>query len=56
MEKNPMKGVIESEQLDWQFVYEHAVDCWSPIVITQTDWNPNGKEKGLEFKNFLIEN
>jgi homospermidine synthase len=29
---NPRAGIVESEQLDHQFIFERAVGCWSPMV------------------------
>ncbi|MDZ5433723.1 saccharopine dehydrogenase C-terminal domain-containing protein [Pseudomonas fluorescens] len=51
-EQNPESGVLESENLDWQFIYNFAEPYWQPIVTQETDWRPNNSCKELTFKNF----
>lgn len=53
MDKNPRLGFIESEDLDWRFLYEQAVDFWSPIVVAEVLWHPS-EGGGLEFDRFLV--
>lgn len=46
-------GVIESESLDWEFIYEIAEKYWHPIVIQETEWRPRDSDN-LSFENFRI--
>src|ERR1700759_1342069 len=38
---NPQQGVLESESLDWEFVYGIAEQYWQPIVSQQIKWRPD---------------
>ncbi|WP_438866524.1 saccharopine dehydrogenase C-terminal domain-containing protein [Pseudomonas sp. L1(2025)] len=50
----PNAGVIESENLDWRYVYDITVNYWEPIVSQQTDWKPSDVDHTLSFSNFLV--
>jgi len=49
----PDAGVVESESLDWHYVYNITANYWEPIVRQQTDWRPSDTESTLSFQNFL---
>ncbi|AMQ83557.1 saccharopine dehydrogenase C-terminal domain-containing protein [Pseudomonas glycinae] len=50
---HPKAGVLESERLDWEFVYDIVEQYWQPIVFQQVDWRP--VESGsLSFKGFMV--
>lgn len=59
IEKNPDKGLIESEDLDHQFIFDHAREYWEPIKLEFKQWHPSGNFKKnrwtidqfLNFKN-----
>lgn len=53
-EQNPESGVLESESLDWQFIYNFVEPYWQPIVAQEIDWRPNESCEKLTFKNFLL--
>lgn len=55
-ENFPNAGVIESEKLDWDYIYNITASYWEPIVRQQIDWKPSGSDASLSFKNFLIMN
>ncbi len=48
---NQTKGIIESEDLDHDFIFLHAEKYWNPIVANYTDWTPVNKE--LLLQHFL---
>lgn len=50
----PNAGVIESEKLDWRYVYDITVNYWEPIVSQQIDWKPSDADHTLSFSNFLV--
>ncbi|HEF4758520.1 TPA: saccharopine dehydrogenase NADP-binding domain-containing protein [Pseudomonas putida] len=52
-QQNPESGVLESEKLDWQFIYDFAEQYWQPIVAQETNWKPNSSCNKLTFRNFL---
>ncbi|PTT28656.1 saccharopine dehydrogenase C-terminal domain-containing protein [Pseudomonas sp. HMWF021] len=51
---NPQQGVLESESLDWEFVYGIAEQYWQPIVSQQIKWRPDPDASALSFKHFLV--
>lgn len=51
-EQHPQSGIVESESLDWQFIYDFAEPYWQPMVAQETDWRPNFSCKKLTFQNF----
>ncbi|MGN2434188.1 saccharopine dehydrogenase C-terminal domain-containing protein [Pseudomonas syringae] len=51
-EANPREGLVESEQLDWEFIYDIAEQYWQPIVAQETDWKPDGGRGPLIFDRF----
>jgi homospermidine synthase len=53
-ELHPDSGVLESESLDWHYIYEFAERYWQPIVKQETDWQPNLSSDSLSFQNFRI--
>ncbi|WP_339546477.1 saccharopine dehydrogenase C-terminal domain-containing protein [Pseudomonas sp. RA_35y_Pfl2_P32] len=53
-EANPKSGALESEHLDWQYIYDFAERYWQPIVTQETDWRPNPTDNSLLFNNFRV--
>lgn len=53
-EQHPVRGVIESESLDWQYIYDFAESYWQPIVKQETDWRPCPSSDNLSFHNFRV--
>ena len=51
-EQHPESGVIESESLDWQYIYNLTEKYWQPIVSQETDWRPTSSDNTLLFQNF----
>ena len=54
MLKNPRAGVVESEDLDADFIFDLAQDYWAPLVTEYVAWRPNPHSQGLQFADFLI--
>jgi homospermidine synthase len=54
-EQHPEAGVIESEQLDWSFIFEFTDKYWQPMVRQETDWRPFSPNDTLLFQNFLTD-
>ena len=52
-EKNSESGVLESENLDWEYIYDFVEPYWQPIIIQETDWRPSRNDT-LQFHNFTI--
>ncbi|MGJ7515923.1 saccharopine dehydrogenase C-terminal domain-containing protein [Pseudomonas baetica] len=52
-EKHPEAGILESENLDWEFIYDIAEKYWQPIVAQETEWRPSTSD-ALTFENFRI--
>ncbi len=50
---NPRAGIVESEQLDHEFIFERAVACWSPMVCEYVAWRPRAGSSSLAFAEFL---
>ena len=53
-EQHPESGVLESESLDWQYIFEFAERYWQPIVTQETDWRPDLPGDTLSFQNFRV--
>jgi homospermidine synthase len=53
-ESNPNAGVIETEMLDWEFIYEIAEKYWQPIICQEVDWRPIRSNNSLEFETFRV--
>lgn len=49
----PDAGIIESESLDWRYIYDITACYWEPIISQQTDWRPSYTDNTLLFKTFL---
>jgi len=54
LELNPCEGILESEQLDWEFVFERAAHYWSPLICTSVQWTPTGNPCAFQFDDFLV--
>ncbi|MBK3844562.1 hypothetical protein [Paraburkholderia aspalathi] len=50
---NPNAGIVESEELDEDVLYDFVEKYWSPMVATYTEWKPD-KTGLLEFENFIL--
>lgn len=53
MLENPNCGVRESDELDYEFLLEHSLDYWNPIVMQYTDWPMDGRPE-LQFQSFRV--
>ncbi|HBO1861217.1 TPA: saccharopine dehydrogenase NADP-binding domain-containing protein [Pseudomonas aeruginosa] len=53
-EAHPREGVLESEGLDWQFIYEIAEKYWQPIISQEIDWRPTNADNSLAFEKFTV--
>ncbi|PWE41116.1 saccharopine dehydrogenase C-terminal domain-containing protein [Pseudomonas prosekii] len=53
-ETHPNEGVLESEMLDWEFIYDVAEKYWQPIISQEIDWRPAHSESSLAFENFKV--
>lgn len=53
-ESNPNAGVIETEMLDWEFIYGIAQKYWQPIICQEVDWRPVKSNNSLEFEQFRV--
>lgn len=42
IERNPNEGLVESEYLDHQFIFDHAREYWEPIKLEFKKWHPSG--------------
>lgn len=52
-EQNSESGILESEYLDWEYIYNFVEPYWQPIVIQETDWHPSCNDT-LNFHNFRV--
>jgi homospermidine synthase len=52
-EQNSESGILESEYLDWEYIYNFVEPYWQPIVIQETDWRPSCNDT-LYFYNFRV--
>ena len=55
MLQHPAEGVVESEDLDHEFIYQFAHDYWSPLVRQFVDWRPRPAGTSLRLEDFLVE-
>ncbi|CRM62864.1 MULTISPECIES: saccharopine dehydrogenase NADP-binding domain-containing protein [Pseudomonas] len=55
-EKSPSEGIVESENLDWKYIYDFTADYWEPIVKQQVNWRPSHTDRSLSLKNFISRN
>jgi homospermidine synthase len=52
---NPHRGILESEDLDHQFIYDFTRQYWSPIVAEHVIWKPRPDSDELLFADFQVE-
>ena len=52
-EQNSESGVMESENLDWEYIYDFVEPYWQPIIIQETDWRPSCSDT-LQFHSFRV--
>ncbi|MEJ5058650.1 MULTISPECIES: saccharopine dehydrogenase C-terminal domain-containing protein [unclassified Pseudomonas] len=52
-EHNSNSGVLESESLDWEKIYDFVEPYWQPIVTQETDWRPS-RSDSLQFHDFRV--
>lgn len=52
--EHPQRGVVESEQLDHEFIFAFTQEYWAPIVAQYTDWRPRPEARNLRFADFLV--
>lgn len=50
---HPRAGVVESEALDHDFVYDIVEPYWAPVVSVFVDWRPAPGKSALVFSEFL---
>lgn len=53
MQTHPREGVLESDDLDHQFLFQFTEPYWAPIVRQFTHWKPLADEPQLQFQDFL---
>ncbi|WP_460135133.1 saccharopine dehydrogenase NADP-binding domain-containing protein [Pseudomonas sp. S1_E04] len=53
-EANPREGLLESEKLDWQFIYDIAEKYWQPIISQEIEWRPADADNSLSFEKFKV--
>jgi homospermidine synthase len=51
--QHPRAGVVESEQLDHEFIFERTAAYWAPMVCETVAWRPNEQRAKLTFGEFL---
>ena len=54
MEGNPRRGVIESEEVDWEFIYEMTEEYWKPMSMESVAWQPDKHKRELIFQEFVV--
>ncbi len=52
--QHPNLGVIESEQLDHQAMYEFVAPYWGPMLFEQTTWRPDAAKTDWQFEQFVV--
>jgi len=52
---HPERGIVESEELDYDELFQFARHYWEPIREASTQWAPAGSAGELQFSAFLIE-
>jgi homospermidine synthase len=53
--ENPRRGVLESEDLDHEFIYAFTEPYWSPMVAQSLNWLPRAGARELLFADFLVQ-
>jgi homospermidine synthase len=53
--ENPLRGVLEAEDLDHEFIYALTERYWSPMVRQYIRWSPSAESHDLRFADFLVE-
>lgn len=53
-EQHSEAGVLESEYLDWEYIFDFTEEYWQPLVTQETDWRPSYSCDTLIFQNFRI--
>jgi homospermidine synthase len=54
MVENPRRGILESEEIDPEFVFRLTEPYWSPIVRQFIRWRPVPGASELQFADFLV--
>jgi homospermidine synthase len=52
--ENPLRGVLEAEDLDHEFIYAFTERYWSPMVRQYITWRPSAESHNLRFADFLV--
>jgi homospermidine synthase len=52
--ENPLRGVLEAEDLDHEFIYAFTERYWSPMVRQYITWRPSAESHDLRFADFLV--
>lgn len=52
--QHPDSGILESDNIDWEYIFDFAEPFWQPIVAQETDWKPGLPDDALLFQNFRI--
>ncbi|MFA0970139.1 saccharopine dehydrogenase NADP-binding domain-containing protein [Pseudomonas amygdali] len=52
--ENPNRGIVESDELDWEFLYEHTKYFWEPIVSKFVNWLPCSEGTDHRFSDYLV--
>lgn len=52
--QNQKKGIIEAEDVDYNFVLKIAEPYWGGFIFEKTNWKPVQGDDNLQFKDFLI--
>ncbi len=53
--EHPLRGVLEAEDLDHEFIYAFAERYWSPLVRQYITWRPSADSHDLRFADFLVQ-
>ena len=51
--ENPRRGVVESDDLDQEFIYQRVEPYWAPIVCVSLPWWPLRRKSDLQVADFL---
>jgi homospermidine synthase len=54
MKENPNLGIIESEDLDYEFIYNVVEPYWAPIAKQYLTWHPGKVSSELQFEDFIV--
>ena len=52
--ENPDRGILESEDLDHEFIYQFTEPYWAPMARQSIQWSPCEGASELLFADFLI--